>query len=55
MRGDEQKPHKRPSLRGELALDNEALGSVGMVNAALVHGKFAFLPGEICTACGATE
>jgi len=29
-------------------------GSTPTVNAAFVHRKFAFLPGEICTASGAT-
>jgi len=29
-------------------------GSTPTVNAALVHRQFAFLPGEICTACGAS-
>ena len=28
-------------------------GTVPTVDAALVHRQFAFLPGEICIACGA--
>jgi hypothetical protein len=30
-------------------------GTQPTVNAALVHRQFAFLPGEICTACDALE
>jgi hypothetical protein len=28
-------------------------GTAATVNAALAHRQFAFLPGEICAACGA--
>ena len=53
-RADEQKRHKRPSVPGEFAPDDEALGSGSMVNGAVVRGQFTFLSGEICFLSGAS-
>ena len=52
-RADEQKRHQRPSLPGEFAPDDEAHGSRGMVNGAVVRGQLMFLSGEICFRRGA--
>ena len=51
-RADEQKRHTRPSLLGESAPEDEALGSWGMVNGAVVRGQLTFLSGEICSLRG---
>jgi len=52
LRADEQKRHTRPSFSGEPAPEGEASGSEGMVNGAVVQGRFTLLSGEICSACG---
>jgi hypothetical protein len=48
VRADEQKPHKRLSLRASWHDTTKPAGSGDRVNAAVVHGKFTFLSGEIC-------
>jgi len=48
VRGDEQKPHIRLSLRASLHNITKPTGSGDRVNAAFAHGKFTFLSGEIC-------
>ena len=51
-RTDEQKSHDKAQSPGELARHNEALEVQGdRVNAAVVHGRFTFLSGEICLPC----
>ena len=50
VRGDEQKLHRRPGLRASWHLMAKPVGAADKVNAALVHGNIAFLPGEICRA-----
>ena len=48
VRADEQKPHRRLSPWVSLHNITKPTGSGGRVNAAVVHGKFTFLSGEIC-------
>jgi len=48
VRDDEQKPHTRLSLRASWHNTTKPTGSGERVNAAIVHGKFTFLSGEIC-------
>ena len=48
VRGDGQKLHRRPGLRASWHLVAKPVGAADKVNAALVHGNIAFLPGEIC-------
>ena len=48
MRADEQKPHARLSSWASWHNTTKPVGSGGRVNAAVVHGKFASLSGEIC-------
>ena len=48
VRADEQKPHRRLSPQASWHDTTKPAGSGGRVNAAFVHGKFAFLSGEIC-------
>jgi hypothetical protein len=48
VRADEQKPHIRLSPWVSLHNITKPTGSGGRVNAAVVHGKFTFLSGEIC-------
>jgi len=48
VRDDEQKPHRRLSLRASWHNTTKPTGSGDRVNAAFVHGKFTFLSGEIC-------
>ncbi len=50
MRGDGQKLHRRPGLRASWHLMTKPIDTADKVNAALVHGNIAFLPGEICQA-----
>jgi hypothetical protein len=45
--------YKAKSL-GKLAQRNKAPDSGDMVNAGIAQGKFTFLSGEICPACGRT-
>ena len=53
MRGDGQKPHSEgPACGASWHRMTKPSGSGGRVNAALVHGKFTFLLGEICAPCG---
>jgi hypothetical protein len=52
VRDDEQKPHIKLSLRASWHNTTKPTGSGGRVNAAVVHGKFTFLSGEICLPCG---
>ena len=52
MRTDEQKSHRRPSFRVSWHDITKPTGSGDRVNAAVVHGKFTFLSGEICLSCG---
>lgn len=52
MRTDEQKSHRRPSFRVSWHDITKPTGSGNRVNAAVVHGKFTFLSGEICLSCG---
>ena len=48
VRADEQKPHRRLSPWASWHNTTKPTGSWGRVNAAVVHGKFTFLSGEIC-------
>jgi len=48
VRDDEQKPHTRLSPWVSWHNITKPTGSWGRVNAAVVHGKFTFLSGEIC-------
>ena len=48
VRADGQKSHRRPSARASQHLMTKPTGTVHRVNAAVVHGKFMFLLGEIC-------
>lgn len=48
MRADGQKSHRRPSARASQHLMTKPTDTVHRVNAAVVHGKFMFLLGEIC-------
>ena len=50
VRGDGQKLHRRPGLGASWHLMAKPVGAADKVNAALVHGNIAFLPGEICRA-----
>ena len=51
MQADGQKSHRRPSARASQHLMTKPTGTVHRVNAAVVHGKFMFLLGEICEGC----
>jgi len=51
VRADGQKPHTRLSPRVSEHHITKPTGSGGRVNAAVVHGKFTFLSGEICATC----
>ena len=48
VRADEQKPHIRLSSWASWHNTTKPTGSGGRVNAAVVHGKFTSLSGEIC-------
>lgn len=48
VRADEQKPHTRLSPWVSWHNITKPTGSGGRVNAAVVHGKFTFLSGEVC-------
>ena len=48
MRADGQKSHRRPSARASQHLMTKPTDTVHRVNAAVVHGEFMFLLGEIC-------
>jgi hypothetical protein len=52
VRTDEQKSHRRLSLRASWHDTTKPTGSGDRVNAAVVHGKFTFLSGEICRSRG---
>ncbi len=52
VRADEQKPHTRLSPWASWHNTTKPAGSGGRVNAAVVHGKFTLLSGEICLPCG---
>jgi hypothetical protein len=52
VRADGQKPHTRLSSWASWHNTTKPTGSRGRVNAAVVHGKFTFLSGEICLPCG---
>ncbi len=52
VRADEQKPHRRLSLRASWHNTTKPAGSGGRVNAAVVHGKITSFSGEICLPCG---
>ena len=52
VRADEQKPHTRLSSWASWHNTTKPAGSGGRVNAAVVHGKFTSLSGEICLPCG---
>jgi hypothetical protein len=52
VRADEQKPHTRLSPWASWHNTTKPTGSRGRVNAAVVHGKFTSLSGEICLPCG---
>jgi hypothetical protein len=52
VRDDEQKPHIRLSFRASWHNTTKPAGSGGKVNAAVVHGKFTSLSGEIYLPCG---
>jgi hypothetical protein len=52
VRADEQKPHTRLSSWASWHDTTKPAGSGGRVNAAVVHGKFTSLSGEICLPCG---
>ena len=52
VRADGQKPHTRLSPWASWHNTTKPAGSGGRVNAAVVHGKFTFLSGEICLPCG---
>ena len=45
---------KAQSVEASWHMTAKPTGSMLRVNAAFVHGKFVSLPGEICTASGAT-
>ena len=47
VRGDGQKLRRRPGLWASWHLVTKPDGTADKVNAALVHGDIAFLPGEI--------
>jgi len=51
VRADEQKPHTRLSPRASWHNTTKPAGSGDRVNAAVVHGQFTFLSGEICASC----
>jgi hypothetical protein len=51
VRADGQKPHTRLSSRASQHHMTKPTGSGDRVNAAVVHGKFTFLSGEICATC----
>ena len=51
VRADGQKPHTRLSPRASQHHMTKPTGSGDRVNAAVVHGKFTFLSGEICATC----
>ena len=48
VRADEQKSHRRPSLRVSWHDITKPRVCGDRVNAAVVHGRFTFLSGEIC-------
>jgi hypothetical protein len=52
VRADGQKPHTRLSSWASWHNTTKPAGSEGRVNAAVVHGKFTSLSGEICLPCG---
>jgi hypothetical protein len=52
VRADGQKPHTRLSPWASWHNTTKPAGSGGRVNAAVVHGKFTSLSGEICLRCG---
>jgi hypothetical protein len=52
VRADGQKSHTRLSSWASWHNTTKPEGSRGRVNAAVVHGKFTFLSGEICLPCG---
>jgi len=52
VQADGQKPHIRLSSWASWHNTTKPEGSRGRVNAAVVHGKFTFLSGEICLPCG---
>jgi len=52
VRADGQKPHTRLSSWASWHNTTKPAGSGGRVNAAVVHGKFTSLSGEICLPCG---
>jgi hypothetical protein len=52
VRADGQKSHTRLSSWASWHNTTKPEGSGGRVNAAVVHGKFTFLSGEICLPCG---
>jgi len=53
VRTDEQKPHRRLSLRASWHDTAKPIGSGDRVNAAAVHGKFTSYPGRsVCHAAG---
>jgi hypothetical protein len=52
VRADEQKPYTRLSPWASWHNTTKPEGSWGRVNAAVVHGKFTFLSGEICLPSG---
>jgi hypothetical protein len=52
VRADGQKPHTRLSPWASWHNTTKPAGSWDRVNAAVVHGKFTFLSGEICLPCG---
>ena len=52
VRADGQKPHTRLSPWASWHNTTKPAGSGGRVNAAVVHGKFTSLSGEICFPCG---
>jgi len=51
VRADGQKPHIRLSLRASQHDMTKPTGSGDRVNAAVVHGEFTLLSGEICAIC----
>ena len=52
VRADGQKPHTRLSSWASWHNTTKPAGSRDRVNAAVVHGKFTSLSGEICLPCG---
>jgi len=52
VRADGQKPHTRLSPWASWHNTTKPAGSGGRVNAAVVHGKFTSLSGEIYLPCG---